>query len=332
MFPNRKDVYFERRIHEQVMLSALRTGLQLVETTVVVEHHGYVETGKIREKAERNVRLLLAECESESPDVVRAIEIADSFFNLANFPDAQKWYDTVLSLPQCEKQFPDIASQAYLGLGNIKNQNAKFTDAIDCFTKALVLCPNRPDVQFSLAVAQDLSGNLAGAAETLRSILMAPPDTLKVSIDFREAKIKAYLRLERILLDLGKKDDLLTIAHEAEKSLAHRPEILAMAGRVYFVNKLYAESLHAFEKSLELNINQNYESYIGLCHIYCLAGKPEHAIATMKNIRELFGTRPAFWAYWIKLFDEPATKDIPADIDMKELEKEKRNMEKIYGR
>ena len=53
MFPNDPRIRFERRIHEQILLSALRIGLKLKEKpAAVIEHHGYA-TAAMNEKALR---------------------------------------------------------------------------------------------------------------------------------------------------------------------------------------------------------------------------------------------------------------------------------------
>ena len=79
MFPNDSRICFERRIHEQMMLSALRIGLKLVETRAVVEHYGYAEPDLLNQKALRNIGLLLEEYGQYGPDPVMGVEIADSY-------------------------------------------------------------------------------------------------------------------------------------------------------------------------------------------------------------------------------------------------------------
>jgi tetratricopeptide (TPR) repeat protein len=332
MFPNRNEIYFERRIHEQMMPSALRRGMHMAQTDIVVEHHGYADPNTVKSKAGRNVRLLLVEWKKDNPDVVRALEIADSY-SLLREPDlARNWYRTVLSLCENQNALPEIAGQAALGLGNICNSEKKHEEAIGWFTRCLALSPGRSDALFSLAVAQDLGGNLNAAAETLRSLLSAEPTkTLIVGVDVRESRIRAYLRLERVLFDLDRADEALVIAREAVAALPERPEILDMAGRVFLKNKLLADALHAFEKSLQFNVESNLEAYCGLCRVYVLAGRMETALQTMTNIRPLFGNRPQYWAFRL-LLTGAADKDVvPAEIDKKDITDETATLQKLYG-
>ena len=264
------------------------------------------------------------------PDAVRAIEIADSYFIIGEFNDAESWYRTVLSIPGCESAMPEIASQAYLGLGNIKNRKELFADALGFLRNALRLCPARADALFSLAVAQDMSGDPDAAASTLLAILSGKAATLRVGVDFREAEIKAYLRLERIMNELDRNHEMLDLSKRALVALSHRPETLNMAGRVFFKNNLLMDGLHAFEKSLSIDVTSNCDAYLGLCRIYVAAGKPEKAEKTMKNIRPLFETRPVFWAYWQILFGPDSSTDAPPDIDKAAIDRETAALARLF--
>jgi glycosyltransferase involved in cell wall biosynthesis len=57
MFPKHPDIFFEHRIHEQMMFSAMRKGLKLIETMAVIKHHGYADPEALKSKAKRNIRL-----------------------------------------------------------------------------------------------------------------------------------------------------------------------------------------------------------------------------------------------------------------------------------
>jgi tetratricopeptide (TPR) repeat protein len=226
---------------------------------------------------------------------------------------------------------PEIASQAYLGIGNIKNRQERFSDAIAFLQNALRLCPGRADALFSLAVAQDLSGDMAAAVTPLKAILAGNGATLRVGVDFREATIKAYLRLERIQNDLGRNAEMPDLARQAQASLAHRPEIQNMAGRVFFRSGHLVDALHAFEKSLSIDVSSNCEAYIGLCQIYLAAGKREVAEKTMQNIRPLFETKPVFWAYWRMLFGpKAAAADLPPGMDGSDLDREAAALARLF--
>jgi glycosyltransferase involved in cell wall biosynthesis len=330
MFPNDPRICFERRIHEQMMLSALRIGLKLVPTQAVVEHHGYADPEALNRKAARNIGLLLEEYTMSGPDPVMAVEIADSYLITGNDGEALQWYRTVLEIPHCEAAFPHIAAQAYLGWGNILNKAYDLENATEKFHRALALSPGRADALFSLAVTLDLQDRKEEALERLKQIVSAPAAPLAVGVDFREAKIKSLLRMERLLYDLGRNGETMELAHQALGEFRHRPEIQNMAGRIFIRNDKLMDALHAFEKSLQIDTARNVDAYIGLCKVYLKAEKKETASQTMESIRPLFEKFSRYWAFYKILYGAIPAGVVPDLVDIKEVDKEIGYLNRIY--
>jgi glycosyltransferase involved in cell wall biosynthesis len=296
MFPNHPSLFFERRIHEQIMLSALRQGLKLMYEAVVIEHHGYADPKAMHQKAQRNIRMLLDEFKSRQPDPTLMVEIADSYTITEDDEHAGLWYQNALNLAQCVEKFPSIASQALMGLGNIENRRNRYPEAIAYFSKALKLTPDRPDALYSLGVSFDLAGRNDEAVAALKRILEVKELPLLVSVDFRLSRIKAFLRLERMYRELGKDAELLGLEPVINSLVPSRPEILNALGSVYFRLGKLMDALHRFEKSLELTMPGNIDAFIGLCMIYQKAGKKELIDKTVGTMVQLFRDNPRFWA------------------------------------
>jgi glycosyltransferase involved in cell wall biosynthesis len=330
MFPNRPDIFFERRIHEQMMLSAMRKGLSLVETKAAVMHYGYADPSAVQNKARRNIPLLLAEYQEYGPEPVMAIEIADSYSIIGESAEAKTWYENVLKLPQSESIFPEIASQACLGLGNLCNTAGDYQAATLYLQKALRLSPLRVDALYSLAVSFELSGRAPEAIDCLYAITKAVPTPQKIGIDFREAKIKSFLRLGRLLVDGKKNNEALELAKEAVSQMPHRPEIQNMSGRIYFRNKKFMEALHAFEKSLEIE-KANIDAYSGLCQIYLSAGKKETAKQTVEAMIPAFIDSPRFWALFRHICGDFPDSMPPISVDPAEIAKEEKKILHDYA-
>jgi len=330
MFPNRRGIRFERRIHEQMTPSALRRGMKLVNVPIVIEHHGYGDPAEMKKKARRNVALLVEEFNPSLPDPVTAVEIGDSYTILEDYDNAAAWYEKTLGIEGCEKTMPAIASQAHLGLGVIGNKREDYESAIVHCMHAVRLCPERPDALYSLAVAYDLSGRKQEAIDTLRRILASTAkETVQVGIDFRQATVKACIRLGAILGAEGRFEELAahvqaTLAHDGE-----RPEIQNMAGAAYYRQGRLMEALHAYEKSLQIRTPGNIDAYIGLCAIYRMAGRIETLNTTLELIRPMFIGSPRYWAF-VELA-KGSDAGIPADIDRLKIEQEKKYLDGLFG-
>lgn len=288
MFPNRNELRFERRIHEQIMPSALRIGLPLETCDIVIEHHGYADPAVLKRKAARNIVLLLEEYPKYAPDIVMASEIADSYSLTDDDDNAAYWYETVLAVPEVTKRMPVMAGHAYYGLGNIYSRREQYNEAIHHFKKTLALTPWRVDVMYSLSVAQELSGSPALAINTLASIPETKQVTGQVGVDYRSAVIKSYLRRIRLLVEASKLNEAVEVANSAVQSVGFRPEILNMAGKCYVKSGKLMDGLHTFEKSLRLRREGNIEAFIGLCIIYRIVGREEKITETLEAIAQEF--------------------------------------------
>jgi tetratricopeptide (TPR) repeat protein len=297
MFPNRPDIRFERKVHEQMMPSALRLGMTMEKTDVVVEHHGYADPETLKHKSRRNIGLMLQEYDSAHPDPVTAVEIADSFQLIDELTDAEKWYRTVLAMPGVETGFPAIVSQARTGLGNLYNRRELFDQAITELEAAVRLAPWRTDALYALAVAYELSGNLDKAIECLKNIEQVRPAPGQVGVDFRAAAIKAGLRLIRIFTDLNRQSDSINKAEQMLRDYPERPEIACMAGKAFLVKGDLIRALRLFEKSIALSKDwPHIDSYIGLWLIYQKAGKIEVMEKSIASVTPLFKDVLRYWA------------------------------------
>lgn len=331
MFPNHSNIFFERPIHEQIMPSAFKQGFELVKTSVVIEHYGYATPQQMKEKAVRNVALLLNDCDSRAPDPVTYIEIADSFTIMENDTLAQQWYEKVIALPEIRNMFPAIASQAFMGLGNIHNRNKAFEKAVPCFVEAHALCPERSDVLYCLAVSEEMLGRKSRAAELLSRIFDMDNKALQIGVDYRQTEIKAYIRLARILARMKEYNRLEQLCRQALEKYGQRPELYTMAGIGFIhLNKL-VDSIRFFEKSLHIRLEENLDPFIGLCIIYKKANKEELVFQTLEKIKPNFAKNPKYWAFCMITGFSPRCVPIPRDINANEIEEEKAHIEIIFG-
>ncbi len=297
MFPNNPSIFFENPIHEQVMPSALRLGFNLVNTAVIIEHYGYADQDCLKKKAQRNISLLLENCHKNIPDIVTCIEIADSYSIIEDKDNAEIWYNRVIHFSANDESTKAIISQAYMGLGNISNNRKMYKKAKKYLNHASELCPQRTDVLYCLAVALELNGEIERASSTLELILDMEYKPLKIGVDYRQTEIKAYLRLARLWYEHEYRDRLEKLCLRALKKLQERPEIQNMAGKVYIQLDKLVDSLHCFERSLKIAVQENIDAYIGLCIIYLKAGRKNIATQTLTKILTLFESTPRYWAF-----------------------------------
>ncbi|MBN1129514.1 MAG: glycosyltransferase [Chitinispirillaceae bacterium] len=325
MFPNRPDIRFERRVHEQMMPSALRLGMKMEKREVVIEHHGYADPEILKRKARRNIGLMLEEYDHVRPDPVTAVEIGDSYQLIEEFEYAKKWYHTVLSIPDVARTSPAIASQAHTGLGNLFNRQEQYGQAVKHLNEAVVLTPWRTDALYAMAVAFELSGKPENAVMSLRRILAMKTEPGQVGVDFRAAAIKATLRLQRILVEQGRMQESKAETETALAAFPERPEIALMAGKVFSAAQDIMPALKLFEKSISLaSDHPHIDSYIGLCLIYLKVNRAEVARKTLDSIEPLFGTTLRYRAFRRSFLEKNV--GTPDGFSGEEMEKERGNI------
>jgi len=309
MFPNKPELYFERRIHEQIMPSALRTGMTMQNRDAVIEHHGYADPETMKKKALRNVKLLIEDFDSSAQDSVTTVEIADSYLLTDDLDSAVEWYKRTLAIPDCERVTPSIAGHAYLGLGNISNQREDYKNAIIYLKKASLISPWRPDILYSLAVGLEQDGNHQEAAECLYKILTLEQKAGQVGVDFRASRIKAYLRLVRLLTEQDRIQDAAKVVADSLSNEPERPEIYNSAGKFLIKCNKPIDALRTFEKSITLIRQGNLDAYIGLCIIYRKAGMPQKAIDTMESLAVDFAENLKYQAFTRFISGQPQTDE-----------------------
>ena len=297
LFPNLAGIRFEGTIHEQMMPSALLLGLTLEKNNIVIEHHGYADAGMLKSKAQRNIALLLGKYDPSTGDQVTAVEIADSYQLIENWDEARKWYDIVLKVPHCADDTPVIASQAHMGLGSMYNKLNDYENAIPHFKESLRFAEWRTDARYLLAVCWDCTGFPDEAISCLRRILATAASPGQVGVDFRAVRLKAAMRLLRILSEQDRTNEALAEVQSALAAFPGRPEIFLMAGKTLLKQGRLMEALKSFEKSIILAPQKNIDSYIGLCLIYQKAERMETARQSFESIKQLFSSSPRYWAF-----------------------------------
>lgn len=331
MFPNRPELRFEGKVHEQIMPSALRMGLPLEKAEVVIEHHGYANPGQMRLKARRNLDIMLEQYSQHRPEPIPAIEIADSYTILEDFENAAQWYRHVLTIPDCRRDFPVIAGQAHLGLGNIELKAAHYESAIGEFRAAHEITPERTDALYGLAVSLELHGDPDGAVRELRRVTEMPYTPLQVGVDYRQAEIKAFMRLIRLTWEGERLEELDGLIVEALKKHGDRPEIQNLCGiAAYRLGKLM-NALHCFEESLGLVVEGNIDAYLGLCMVYLRVGRTDAVTRTLEDIRDRFSENPRYQAFLeLHGMSDESARTVAAEF-IARINEEKEHIQRMWG-
>ena len=130
LFRNLPTIRWTGRVHEQIRKPVLDAGGELRDTDVVIRHLGYYDGEIRRQKAERNLRLLLKQLDDDPTDSFVFYNIGQSSLVLERKAEAFEFFERSFSLAPPDAPF---LQPLYVHLvGGLYDQNR--------FHEALVLC------------------------------------------------------------------------------------------------------------------------------------------------------------------------------------------------
>jgi len=141
LFRNNKNIFFTGKAHEQIEPSLAKLGYRLVESTIKITHLGYnVETEKLKEKANRNLELLVNDY-NEKPTTYGAYQIANSYSVLDEMDQAIIYTEKALLDKNLQKEFKSVC---YLRIANYNLQKENLSIAKEFIDKGINNDKNHP--------------------------------------------------------------------------------------------------------------------------------------------------------------------------------------------
>lgn len=122
LFYNNKKLEFRSKIHEQIIPSLLELKYEFKQSNIEILHLGYnIEMAGIKEKAQRNLELLLEEYK-ENPSAYNAFQIGQSYAMLGDKEKAYEYFNkTVETKDKTPKSYKADAYRHMASYCNLKN-------------------------------------------------------------------------------------------------------------------------------------------------------------------------------------------------------------------
>jgi tetratricopeptide (TPR) repeat protein len=131
MFPRRKDILFEGRVHEQPNYSLRRSGIPTLATQFRIVHHGYNCPDNIVQKLERNLKILEAEQAEKKGDIIVRFFRAKTNMGLHRLKESETLYREIIEDAKEDRFFrsTEYWRISYLDLINILAAQGSYADA-----------------------------------------------------------------------------------------------------------------------------------------------------------------------------------------------------------
>jgi len=131
LFPRRKDILFEGRVHEQPNYSLRRSGIPTLATQLRIVHHGYNSPDNIVQKLERNLKILEAEQAEKKGDIIVRFFRAKTNMGLHRVKESEMLYKEIIEDAKEDRFFrtTEYWRISYLDLINVLAAQGSYGDA-----------------------------------------------------------------------------------------------------------------------------------------------------------------------------------------------------------
>ncbi|OGJ86833.1 MAG: hypothetical protein A2268_14270 [Candidatus Raymondbacteria bacterium RifOxyA12_full_50_37] len=217
LFPARRAICFDGRIHETLSYSLARAGLAVVPADVRIIHTGYNTAAERSAKIERNHALLLRERTRCPNDPAVLMELGNSYFQQGRFAEAVAQYRAIADLPGVERAQPDIFRSIPSLVGNAYLAAGDRCLAQEWFERGVRDFPERMTPRYFLGkIALDNNDADAALAHFLAVTGMTAAVTT-VAVDISGMQANAFAYAANILLGRGDHARALALFSEADR-------------------------------------------------------------------------------------------------------------------
>lgn len=281
IFPNRDDVRFEGKVHEQIAPCMGKCGIIVEEANIAIEHTGYHNNEEAREKARRNLGILLDERGQGREDAMHLFRIAMSYYALSDYQrclkyleqarqngENENWYkynfivaaecyarmnnpeNALHELRQAVRRYPE-SGVVYYFLGALHLKTGRVSEAIPALEKAASLgiepdvfpLPSdlRERVVFQYGMALEKAGRMDEAVRAYRASLEVNPHYMP-SLKY----------LGMALLNTGNISDAITCLEEARGKCENYDRLIWLClARAYFFSQRFNDAHHMYLRSVK---------------------------------------------------------------------------------
>ena len=164
------DVRFEGRVHEQIFPSAVRAGLELVNTDIVVRHLGYTTREVQMAKARRNVAIMERERAEGRDDGALHFFLAVTYAPLGKRQEAARSMEAALERFQKEYHNHHLIPEGYLFLARLSLDMKEHGRCLRYLTGARRMADGNPLHNFQIGIIYQGMGMHREAIESFMEV------------------------------------------------------------------------------------------------------------------------------------------------------------------
>jgi len=256
IFPNLPELRFEGMVHEQISFAALRLGLKTEFVDIEILHLGYSTPERNKQKAERNLHLLLKELKRRSNCWITHFFLGQTYKFLKERKKAILHYKKAM-VSECRETNKFIYIAAGINLASLLKEEGEKEEALKILLKLTEEFPENDVVKFFLGQFYLFENDYERALNVLIAVNPKNLHLVVVPIPYKLIKFKYYFGLATCYENLG----YLKLARDAyEKSLKFfednkDSQFLARLGIFYFKIRDFDKAKEFLNKAISIAHN-----------------------------------------------------------------------------
>ena len=211
LFPKRKDIRFQGKIHESLTPTVAQSGLPVKTCEIRITHTGYSDAEKRREKVRRNLTLLTEEYHRFPHDPAVIMELGHTHFQLKDYASALKLYQEILALPDGEKTQQDVFRSVPIFIGTAYYEMRDYENAKIWFRRSVERFPEKIAAYYYLGrIALD-EKDVTAVKAMFQLVILKEPDISTVASDYTGMKANAYAYIANLHFVRGEFEEALKL-------------------------------------------------------------------------------------------------------------------------
>jgi tetratricopeptide (TPR) repeat protein len=197
LFRNGPGVRWERRVHEQVLPSlSKRPGFQTCSTDIVIQHLGYQDAVRLRQKHLRNRRLFLLEYAKDPDDPFTLFNLAAGCVELGRPQDGIPYLTRCLQISPRDQP---VLPRAYLLLAQIHQRLGHTEESLKLCKEGIARFSTDVELWFEEGLIRQGQRDAAGAQRCFEQVLRLPSRRAFMAI---EAGLATHIARHHLALAL----------------------------------------------------------------------------------------------------------------------------------
>ncbi len=217
-----------------------------------------------------------AQLQTPTPEELR--HVALDYVLMNDYADAEKWLTRVVTAAPND-------GESWYDLGRVKATENRFSEAVECFNKALALTPHLVKAENNLGIAYAGLNRLDDAAAAYRLAIAWQQDTA-------EPSEQPFLNLGTLLVDRGQLTEALPLLRRAQAIAPGDAKIHEQLGRLYLRQDNLAQAQRELEQAT-VAVPDRAALHFQLGQVYRKEGFAEKAKAEFSRAAALDATHSA---------------------------------------